>query len=398
MPATGMNRNTSNKALSPTAPTPRKILLTFSHVSTINNSDPILAQKKSRRSALTRNACLQCRQAKTKVSEEHEAEHHHIGRHTDNGIEGITKMQSLQQKLDDSNTTLDLVMTVIGKLQSSSDVEASNILARLRLGENIMDIGAALIQEGNVQIPNYQVSRHQVNGRMQHLPAYKRYSSSSGSSDEVNRSQVLQTLHDQELSHFNAQPVHDWPPSPESANTSFSSGVTSTSQVGPMESSYLSAPLCEFDWPQQQQNLFVASMSGAPPLITAPMPGHQVVSAPPTPMSEGPYRQAPPPSYPRAVLPSNAPIQGSPMRAQVGMPVHDDMDMINSARMMAGRADSVHEIPVIMEPPKLRSVNANIAAHQHNVRSKTAKQMVPEYMWSSGSEDGFAGMSYPPRY
>ncbi|KAF2764676.1 hypothetical protein EJ03DRAFT_18075 [Teratosphaeria nubilosa] len=381
MPATGMNRNMSNKALSPTAPTP--------------------PQKKSRRSALTRNACLQCRQAKTKCD----------GRHPccvrckrtgatctyDVAQEGITKMQSLQQKLDDSNTTLDLVMTVIAKLQSSSDVEASNILARLRLGENIMDIGAALIQEGNVQLPSYQMSRHQLNGRMQHLPAFKRCSSSSGTSDEVNRSQVMQPYHDQELSQFNAQPVHDWPPSPESASTSFSSGINSTSQVGPMESSYLSAPLCEFDWPQQQ-NLFVASMSGAPPLITAPMPGHQVVSAPPTPMSEAPYRQAPHHSYPRAVLPSNAPIQGSPMRAQVGMPVQDDMDMINSARMMAGRADSVHEIPIIMELPKLRSVHANIAAHQHNIRGKTAKHMVPDYMWSSGSEDGFSGMSYPQRY
>jgi hypothetical protein len=57
-------------------------------------------------------------------------------------------MQSLQQRLDDANSTLWLAMGIINTLQHSSDEIASEILARLRLGENVVELGAELSVHG----------------------------------------------------------------------------------------------------------------------------------------------------------------------------------------------------------------------------------------------------------
>lgn len=65
--------------------------------------------------------------------------------------EGITKMQNLQQKLDLKTRQLDikiadyeLVMSVVDQLQQGTDEQASEILARLRLGESIKSIAPGL--------------------------------------------------------------------------------------------------------------------------------------------------------------------------------------------------------------------------------------------------------------
>jgi len=58
--------------------------------------------------------------------------------------EGITKMQDLQQKLESRTQDLGRAMTVIEIMQRGSDQDATEVLARLRLGDTLQKVVDAL--------------------------------------------------------------------------------------------------------------------------------------------------------------------------------------------------------------------------------------------------------------
>lgn len=54
--------------------------------------------------------------------------------------EGITRMQNLQEKLDTSTRDYAKLLAIFRALQRSSDSEAANLLARIRLGSMIDEL------------------------------------------------------------------------------------------------------------------------------------------------------------------------------------------------------------------------------------------------------------------
>lgn len=103
---------------------------------------------RSKRTVLTRNACIRCRAAKTKCNGKHPS----CARCQAGGVqcvydvtsEGITKMQDLQQKLESKSQDLIRAMTIINVMQQGSDQDATEILARLRLGDPLQKVADAL--------------------------------------------------------------------------------------------------------------------------------------------------------------------------------------------------------------------------------------------------------------
>lgn len=64
--------------------------------------------------------------------------------------EGITKMQNIQQKLDSKTGDLDRAMAVLCRLQQGTDEEASEVLARLRLGESVENLANYFANQGSL--------------------------------------------------------------------------------------------------------------------------------------------------------------------------------------------------------------------------------------------------------
>lgn len=58
--------------------------------------------------------------------------------------DGLTKMQGLQQQLDQRNEDHDRLMTLLDAFRDSSDDIATLLLARLRIGESIEHLVASL--------------------------------------------------------------------------------------------------------------------------------------------------------------------------------------------------------------------------------------------------------------
>ncbi|KAK4903728.1 hypothetical protein LTR49_026694 [Elasticomyces elasticus] len=106
------------------------------------------AMKKARRTAVTRNACRRCRQAKAKCDGKHPTCTRCMPKH-DNCVydvegEGVTRMQAMQQKLSAKELELDRLKLVVKSLRDGTDNDAAAILARLRLGDNLDNIPAAV--------------------------------------------------------------------------------------------------------------------------------------------------------------------------------------------------------------------------------------------------------------
>lgn len=88
------------------------------------------------------NACVICRTAKLKCSGEHPtcSRCHERGFECEYDVlEGLTKRQQLQYDLVDRGRKLEHAMGILEHLQSGSDQEAAESLARLRTGSSIED-------------------------------------------------------------------------------------------------------------------------------------------------------------------------------------------------------------------------------------------------------------------
>ncbi|KAF2214111.1 hypothetical protein CERZMDRAFT_96139 [Cercospora zeae-maydis SCOH1-5] len=88
------------------------------------------------------NACVICRTAKLKCSGEHPtcSRCHERGLECEYDVlEGFTKRQQLQYDLVDRKRKLEHAMGILDHLQHSSDHEAAESLARLRIGTSIED-------------------------------------------------------------------------------------------------------------------------------------------------------------------------------------------------------------------------------------------------------------------
>ncbi|KAK3709951.1 hypothetical protein LTR37_010570 [Vermiconidia calcicola] len=98
-------------------------------------SDP---PKKPRRAFLTQNACTRCRQKKSKCDGKRPI----CGRCGKHGVEclydvaeeGLTRMQNIQRQLESKTQEHGKLVNLFERLRHSTDNEAANILARLRLG------------------------------------------------------------------------------------------------------------------------------------------------------------------------------------------------------------------------------------------------------------------------
>ncbi|KAI7203320.1 hypothetical protein D0869_06270 [Hortaea werneckii] len=123
------------------------------------------AAAKKRKRQLTRNACIKCRLAKAKCDGKHPT----CNRCSASGSkcvydvpsEGITKMQSLQQRLDLKTSelhakTIELqnAMVVLTNLQQGTDSQASEVLARLRNGESLESVAADLSAQPLYVVPD----------------------------------------------------------------------------------------------------------------------------------------------------------------------------------------------------------------------------------------------------
>ncbi|RMY63002.1 hypothetical protein D0863_10781 [Hortaea werneckii] len=123
------------------------------------------AAAKKRKRQLTRNACIKCRLAKAKCDGKHPT----CNRCSASGSkcvydvpsEGITKMQSLQQRLDlktselhAKTTELQNAMMVLTCMQHGTDTQATEVLARLRRGESIESVAASLSGQPVYVVPD----------------------------------------------------------------------------------------------------------------------------------------------------------------------------------------------------------------------------------------------------
>ncbi|KAI7271255.1 hypothetical protein KC345_g7251 [Hortaea werneckii] len=127
-----------------------------------NNNATAAAKKRKRQ--LTRNACIRCRLAKAKCDGKHPTCNRCSASESkciyDVPSEGITKMQSLQQRLDlktselhAKTTELQNAMMVLTCMQHGTDSQATEVLARLRRGESIESMAAGLSVQPMYVVP-----------------------------------------------------------------------------------------------------------------------------------------------------------------------------------------------------------------------------------------------------
>ncbi|KAI7160732.1 hypothetical protein KC349_g3236 [Hortaea werneckii] len=106
-----------------------------------------LNENKPRR-VLTRNACMRCRARKAKCDGKRPSCQSCVAKGLncvyDTACEDITKMQSLQSQLADTEkqlnsktAELESCMALIRRFQQATDSELDGLLARFRAGENI---------------------------------------------------------------------------------------------------------------------------------------------------------------------------------------------------------------------------------------------------------------------
>ncbi|KAI6790615.1 hypothetical protein KC363_g7262 [Hortaea werneckii] len=127
-------------------------------------SGSTLAARKRKRQ-LTRNACIRCRLAKAKCDGKHPT----CNRCSVSGSkciydvpsEGITKMQSLQQRLElktrelqAKTTELQNATTVLTCMQHGTDSQATEVFARLRRGESIESVAVGLSVQPLYAVPD----------------------------------------------------------------------------------------------------------------------------------------------------------------------------------------------------------------------------------------------------
>ncbi|KAI6802725.1 hypothetical protein KC332_g15127 [Hortaea werneckii] len=129
------------------------------------SSNNATATAKKRKRQLTRNACIKCRLAKAKCDGKHPTCYRCSVSGSeciyDVPSEGITKMQSLQQRLElktselqAKTSELQTATTVLTCMQHGTDSQATEVFARLRRGESIESVAVGLSVQPLYAVPD----------------------------------------------------------------------------------------------------------------------------------------------------------------------------------------------------------------------------------------------------